>query len=396
MPTRNQLKNAKKNSVAAVATTSGGGVTGAAPSPDLCTPSASGGVTAAPDLCGTCNLLVGDNSIGCDKCEVWLHATEMCSGLPQKVIDVILEYSGEGINYMCMKCRVTRASTAGQGSGGSPSARADKFMADTLQQLFQQLRGMTTVLSSLSAEVRTLSTERESRNNPTQPNPSCGPPAPSLNLGSFPPLARLNHDIPPPGRDSNLDGPSSSSLDQYRLIVRKELREMHERDKRRDSIIVRGLKATTPGGVVDEFCEISQRKMGARVVLSDVVIIPGHSGICRAKIPNPAERKLVLDQAKELRHTEYKHVYIRRDLTFAQRGELRLRREADAASKQPGSAAAAELVRNSETVPKTVWSPDQLPQAADGGTATPPSGGNPQGPAPSSDPPHSDRDETQN
>ena len=151
-----------------MATTSGGGVTGAAPSPDLCTPNASGGVTAAPDLCGTCNLLVGDNSIGCDKCEVWLHATEMCSGLPQKVIDVILEYSGEGINYMCMKCRVIRASTAGQGSGGSPSARADKFMADTLQQLFQQLRGMTTVLSSLSAEVRTLSTERESRNNRCQ------------------------------------------------------------------------------------------------------------------------------------------------------------------------------------------------------------------------------------
>ena len=47
------------------------------------------------ECCGSHTQTVGDQCIGCDKCEQWVHETEMCSGLPKKVIDIILEYSGE-------------------------------------------------------------------------------------------------------------------------------------------------------------------------------------------------------------------------------------------------------------------------------------------------------------
>lgn len=155
---------------------------------------------------------------------------------------------------------------------------------------------------------------------------------------------------------------------------------MHERDKRRDSIIIRGLKATTPRGVVAEFAEITQRKMGTRVEVSDVVIIPGHTGICRAKIYSSAERKLVLEQAKGLKNTEYKHVYVRRDLTYAQRGELKLRREAEAAGRNTEGAPPAPNPGNHETIPKTVFSNDEMPRAAEGRTSptTCPPPGNPE------------------
>ena len=122
MPPRKQTRNGRQTRSASASTLEG-------PSrPD----------TREVNCCGTCTQAVGDDCIGCDKCEEWVHGSEMCSGLPQKVIDVILEYSGEGINYMCMKCRVKQASSTSQ--HGSPSGRSENFMADTLGQLFQHLR----------------------------------------------------------------------------------------------------------------------------------------------------------------------------------------------------------------------------------------------------------------
>ena len=112
--------------------------------------------------------------------------------------------------------------------------------------------------------------------------------------------------------------------------------------------------------------------MGTKVELSDIVIIPGHGGICRAKILNSSDKKLVLDQAKDLRNTEYKHVYIRRDLTYAQRGELKRRREAEAARNSEGETP-VPCSENRETIPKTVFSNDEMPMAAtEGSSVTPP------------------------
>lgn len=36
---------------------------------------------AEVSLCGTCEKPLGEESIGCDECEDWLHNTDMCTGL---------------------------------------------------------------------------------------------------------------------------------------------------------------------------------------------------------------------------------------------------------------------------------------------------------------------------
>ena len=66
--------------------------------------------------------------------------------------------------------------------------------------------------------------------------------------------------------------------------------------------------------------------MGTRVELSDVVPITNHSDLYRAKILNEEHRRLVLDRAKRLKDTEHATVFIRRDLTYIRRKELRERR----------------------------------------------------------------------
>ena len=34
-------------------------------------------------LCVACSKDVGDDCVGCDECEGWVHGTVMCSGLPE-------------------------------------------------------------------------------------------------------------------------------------------------------------------------------------------------------------------------------------------------------------------------------------------------------------------------
>ena len=84
--------------------------------------------------------------------------------------------------------------------------------------------------------------------------------------------------------------------------------------------------------------------MGMRVELTDVRAIPSHPDLYRAKILNISDRKQLLDRAKNLRGTRYDKVFIRRDLTYAQRAELRERR-LNRQSQQEVSAG---------TIPKTV------------------------------------------
>ena len=100
---------------------------------------------------------------------------------------------------------------------------------------------------------------------------------------------------------------------------------MQERAKRRQSIIIKGIHAQSPRDLVCKFGELSLSFTRTRVELSDVVSIPNHTDLFRAKILDDGSRKLVLERAKMLKDTEHNSVYIRRDLTYAQRKELRER-----------------------------------------------------------------------
>ena len=133
----------------------------------------------------------------------------MCSGLPQDVLDAILKHGGHGIKFSCMKCRLGNPQGKGKRSSG-----ADKEMKETLQQLFRQFGGMCAVLTDLSCLVKALTQGTGAVPQPTAPAQQSAPPAPSL----------------PTAPDCTL--------------IRDELREMREREKRRNSIIVFGSQKT--------------------------------------------------------------------------------------------------------------------------------------------------------
>ena len=83
----------------------------------------------------------------------------------------------------------------------------------------------------------------------------------------------------------------------------------------------------TQADTIAEFEEITNMMTGSPVTLTDLVRIPDHPELVHAKILDEGKRRLVLEKAKTLKGSRYDGVFIRRDLTYAQRHELKIRRE---------------------------------------------------------------------
>ena len=71
------------------------------------------------DKCGMCQMDVGDDCIGCDKCTVWYHPTSTCVGLPDNVIKTIRDYGGRGVSFCSTACRLD---DSGDSSGDNTAA----------------------------------------------------------------------------------------------------------------------------------------------------------------------------------------------------------------------------------------------------------------------------------
>ena len=248
--------------------------------------------------CATCQKDVVDACIGCDSCERWVHDTEMCSGLPQKLIDAIAEHDGAGISFYCTLCRITR-----QKASSSSSSQSQGPMIELIMQLFQQIQGVCANLQALTDQVKNLS-------SPVTMGLPAAPTAPAP---------------APPAHSSVM--PQTST--EYRATIREEIREIAERDKRKQSIIIKGLNAGTPRDLALKFKRLTSEVMDRSVEVTEVTAIPNHSQIFRAKITDEDCRTFVLEKAKSLKDTEeYRHVYISRDLTYAQRTALFNKRKA--------------------------------------------------------------------
>ena len=258
-------------------------------------------------VCGTCSRDPGDNPIGCDECEVWVHGTEMCSGLPSHLIEAILSYGGEGIKFICMKCRLN-TSAPDKGDGSDPtdkSTQEHSHLIGTIQQLFQQFQGMCNMIANLSDELKHLAQSMQ------------------------PAVTRNAEEVPgstPPQPSSSQTTSASPTLptDQpaLRSVIVEEVREMREREKRKQSIIIKGLNTGSTAEATRMFKDLSSLKFGCEITLSDVTPIKDHVGMFRARITSDEQRKHVLDQAKMLKGTQFDGVYISRDLTRAQRTVL--------------------------------------------------------------------------
>ena len=261
--------------------------------------------------CGMCGHNVGDDAIGCDRCSNWVHPSEMCSGLPNDVIKAISTLSGDAILFVCTNCRAKPSSSSGVSTRrGSASAATEANCPDQLiQQLFLSVKGICSAVMELTARM-----DRAFSEHHTQAHQA---------IRSQPQTTSQHHN-PEPGIPST-PCPSNPTGD-YRSVIRQEMREMQERDKRRQSIIIKGMHAESARDLIQKFGDLSLNFTGTRVELSGVVPIVNHSDLFRAKITDDDHRRLVLDRAKTLRDTEHATVFIRRDLTFLQRKELRERR----------------------------------------------------------------------
>ena len=275
--------------------------------------------------CGTCEKDLGDDEvIGCDDpdCGLWVHATEMCTGLTQDMLDAIHRFNGRGIKFECIKCQIT-ASTAGR---TSELGQTESRLLDMVAQLYQQLRGICGVVQGLADQVKTLTAELKDR------TPSSGQATHPQNVpGEQPPRTYASMAASPQCQ-------STAPSEDYRKMVREELRELEEQRKRRSSLVIRGLGAASAVEAVKKFEDISEHLINEKVSLTDVVKIQSESDLYRGKIINDDLRKKVLDRAKHLKGSDqYNDVFIRRDLTYNQRQELKARRAALATGPTGGN-----------------------------------------------------------
>ena len=305
-------------------------------------------------VCGTCSRDPGDNPIGCDECEVWVHGTEMCSGLPSHLIDAILSYGGEGIKFICMKCRLN-TSAPDQGDGSDPTDRSTQehsHLISTIQQLFQQFQGMCNMIVNLSDELKHLAKAMQPTAAPNAEQPQ----------GSMPPQ-------PPSSQTPTASPALPTDQPALRSVVAEEVREMREREKRKQSIIIKGLNTGSVAEAIRMFKDLSSSKFGWEITLSDVTSIKDHTGMFRARIMSDEQRKLVLDKAKTLKGTQFDRVFISRDLTRAQRTVLYEKRLAKRTQNQvatngncPGPSASDPTQATPASLTNALQSTEPTPQ----------------------------------
>ena len=185
-------------------------------------------------------------------------------------------------------------------------------MVELVAQLFQQMKGICSAVQALI----------EKTNSPTH------------GMTSHPKTESTISPVSKPEPTSSYAkaaavDPPRAPPENYRKMVREELRELEEQRKRRSSLVVRGLGSSTPGEAVSSFEAVSEYLIGKKVSLTDVVRIPGEADLYRGKVTDDDARKMILDKAKHLKGSNmFGSVFIRRDLTYNQRALLKAKRAA--------------------------------------------------------------------
>ena len=293
-----------------------------------------------------CNLEVKESQQGvqCDLCGNWYHI--LCQDMTKAAYNAIKRHS-EILAYICHSCRKLpdlgklrpKPSTSDMATQTTqttqeihnPQSGAKDVTVDECQQ-----SGAKDVMCDLLKKVTDLElTMREHIATVTktcQVNPACDPlppppppPRDTANRATYAetlkgPSAPAQHHLPSltqPGRQQ--------SSEDYRRVVREELRELEERKKRQDSLVIRGLRVNSAAEAKTKFGEITEVLIGEKVTLSEICQIKSDADLYRGNVRDVRHRTLVLEHARELRHTSYSHIYIRKDLTYIQRQELQYR-----------------------------------------------------------------------
>ena len=227
--------------------------------------------------CGLCDTVVGEDGVGCDRCEVWYHPTTQCTGLRDQAIQCIASDGGQGIAFVCSSCRFSLPY-----SPDNLSRHNKPVSQDSVNQLFEMVKAITITVGSLAETVKI--------------------------------------------QGEKCNGAHNCNLDDDVLYTK--FYEFEDRKKRKDSIIVKGIQAADNLQFSSTFKLVSEKIIGEKLTPENIHCIDQNKSIFRADIPNRELRIRVLQGAKKLKDdAQYKNVYINKDLTFQQRKEARERRE---------------------------------------------------------------------
>ena len=257
---------------------------------------ASGSPSSQGRICSTCaaSIVGSASSIKCSICAKFFHANLTCAGVQANAIKAVSQHLGHqgAFAYRCIKCRVSPAA--------SVTADSNSDLAGAVGQLSEMFNGLAATVASLANQVESLASR---------------PPASAVQNPMVP--------IPP--------GTNTASLDPQ--LIRSELREIFEQDRRSDSIIIRGIPtpATNSQSNADFLnvfnAVVAELLPGKVVTLTDFVVIK--QGLARAKIADPLLRRDLLSVARNLRTSaQFNTYFISRDLTYSQRGIGKARRDA--------------------------------------------------------------------
>ena len=146
----------------------------------------------------------------------------------------------------------------------------------------------------------------------------------------------------PPIQSAPIDNQALKSL-EFRSVVYEESREIIEREKRRQSIVVKGF-GTNPNGVQKSFSDMALSLLNTSIHLADIVVI--NSEMVRGKIFSEDKRRAILNCARDLKnHPVYGHVYINRDLTRQQRETMYTRRQRQQLTQIPRAPPTNQILR---------------------------------------------------
>ena len=244
-----------------------------------CSPGAFHAVAAKCALCSS--LIDGRKTVSCGDCGKNFHAEKLCLGVDQSVIDVLLGGDRCAVKYVCCSCR-------GSSRPGTPDAG--------MTQLLHIIGGHVSDMRKLSETVSKLHGERES----------------SSQNGGY---------------SSQNVGVNVNPVQVDKIDVMSEVREICEREKRKSSVILRGVGDITVQQASSIFREMCQYLELGNVSWIDIVKVA--PSVFRGKITENESRFKLLAEVRKLRRSNnFRDYYIQKDLTYRQRGEVMANRAA--------------------------------------------------------------------
>ena len=79
----------------------------------------------------------------------------------------------------------------------------------------------------------------------------------------------------------------------YRTLIREEVKELKEREKRREFLVIKGLPASSSTDFRSKFEQLALDYLETRVDTPEIRIIPGHANLFRVRIDDDTRKRLL-------------------------------------------------------------------------------------------------------